>query len=438
MRGLRLIVTVAGAAAVLGLAGCGDDPAATVGSTSDAKKAEQYTTTEAPPETDGGLATDSDTSTTADDESPAAGTDLAAAPDGVAVISNGSGFTIVKTPTAPSGEYDESTATAYTASGRELATLPMGAFTLDCGIADVRIGDSQRLIVTALVSTSPAEGIKPEETSTKLTAWDATTGDEVWTIPVNGDAGCEQEEGNMVGFATTYDGKWGIYGGSYPFERTKVIDMRTGKATVSTRHLQVLGNYLVERGTGDRPVSSVVDPATSKVASRLRGIEFYGEPNAAPTGLLESNSASSFAPAGLTDDGQRLVATVDDERLVAYTLPGAAATWRAPKSFDPDIIGDAGGILLASDEPADGPTKVVGLDDRTGEEKWRVPGGEVCGMTGSQFLLGVNGQLAVIDTQTGEQVSYTADGSTCPTLLAGGIGVTRNSSGATVTQALEP
>jgi len=58
---------------------------------------------------------------------------------------------------------------------------------------------------------------------------------------------------------------------------------------------------------------------------------------------------------------------------------------------------------------------------------------------GSEALLSVSGQLAIVGLRSGRQLSYSAAGSQCPDILPGGIEVSYPSAGGTVvTQAMTP
>jgi len=66
------------------------------------------------------------------------------------------------------------------------------------------------------------------------------------------------------------------------------------------------------------------------------------------------------------------------------------------------------------------------LANHTVEVQWRLPGAGICAITNSRLLLVVNGQLALIDLETGRQISYSED-SVCPTDPPGGMGVSSGS-----------
>jgi hypothetical protein len=54
-------------------------------------------------------------------------------------------------------------------------------------------------------------------------------------------------------------------------------------------------------------------------------------------------------------------------------------------------------------------------------------------------MLSVNQQLAVVDMQSGKQLSYSGEeGGSCPDIRPGGIAVSNDGDGVTVTQVLAP
>lgn len=373
------------------------------------------------------------------------------------VVTNGRGFAIVRSLTDISGDEDveESTVTTYDATGNQLAEIPSGELTGECGAADVMVGGKDRIILTQLLIEKPAEGIEAATTALDLTAWDAETGEKRWTAhlisPTEEEVGCDtsSEDGRLSFFASTHDGRWGVYEG----EESWVIDLSNGRLR-RTREARALGNYLLEyRDHPDDP-RRIIDPSTGEFHGKVERIDFNNEMDAAPGGMFDTQSEGSSPPAGISSDGDRLIAIVEDEddtyeEIAAYDLPGAAVAWTSSRDLAPYIAADAGGVLVVARNDGREPDyerELVGLDDKTGEELWTLPDPEdICGITSSQLLLSINGQLAVIDTRTGKQLSYSEpEDATCPVVLPGGIGVMSGSEdptqehGITITQVLDP
>jgi outer membrane protein assembly factor BamB len=376
-------------------------------------------------------------------ESPAAGTQLAApAGDGAfSVVTNikGDGFTVVRDVVDFNTSEDSSTVTTYAASGDELAEIPAGSLVGDCQAVDVVRADGKRVILTISSTTEPAEGVKAASGSSEMDAWDAATGDQLWTAHLADEPKqCDRVNGSgdgLIGFAATPDGKWGLLDGSI------VIDLATGATHTSDKELHVAGNVLVIRAEYSPLNSSAFDPETVSKIGTFDSFAFYGYPDIAPTGFLETDSDGSSPPAGSSEDGS-VVFGVDDGRIIAYGVPAMTVLWRSPKAFNPYLFGEAGGVLLTTSQDED--SKLVAFDVQTGKHLWSQVVGDICGFTASQLLMVVNGQLATLDTKTGKQLSYDADTSDCPDLRAGGIGVQSGSEdptqehGVTITQVLEP
>lgn len=106
-----------------------------------------------------------------------------------------------------------------------------------------------------------------------------------------------------------------------------------------------------------------------------------------------------------------------------------------PERHDTKIADDEGAALVGSDNASD----LYGLSDATGTVMWKstaASGGTVCDVTSNAILLRINGQLAVLNSKTGQQESFNSSQSSCPITLPGGIAVERGGGGLTVTQAL--
>lgn len=379
-------------------------------------------------------------------KAPEPGTELAAVTGSGAfsVVTNvpGEGFSIVRNLVDINSDEDQSTVTTYDASGAELAQIPAGSFVGDCQAADIVRADDTRIILTIASSTAPAEGIEPESSTSALDAWDATSGEKLWSADLGDEAwDCDpvNDSGDgIIGFAATPNGRWGIVGGGNG--ETLIIDLATGDLHESERELHVTGNVLTVRAEYSPLNSPAFDPETVEKVGTFRGFKFYGEPNMAPTGLLDTASVGSSPPAGSSQDGSIVFGL--DEHVVAYSVPDMRVAWKGRGDFEPYLHGEAGGVLLTTSQEDD--AKLEALDVETGERMWSVPAGDVCGFTNSQLLLAINGQLATIDMNSGEQLSYSDEGDECPDLRAGGIGVEMGSidpleeHGVTVRQVLSP
>ena len=183
---------------------------------------------------------------------PSAGANLASVsgPGRVNVIANvqGRGFNVVDSVLGDNYD-DESTLRAYAADGTPLAELPAGSFTGECGTADV-INSQGRLLITEQIKTVQAQGINPATHSLVLTAWNATSGNKVWTAtPISSSTdtmSCGAFDGNLQNFSATLDGKLGVLQWPQPkSDVDDVIDLTSGKLYPRANLQGTLGNYVV-------------------------------------------------------------------------------------------------------------------------------------------------------------------------------------------------
>jgi len=349
------------------------------------------------------------------------------------VISGGHGFSIVDSLYDLGSQQDQSTVTAYDAAGDKLGELAAGSLTGECGAADVAVPGKGRLILGYLVTDTPAQGIKPATSSTAMLAWDATTGAELWSTPLPSDSDpqCQAYDGNLDGFAATVDGRWGVIQGG-------VIGLADGTFRSDPKALGIISDYVIETSNtawgDDSPTYYVTDPATgAKLGRILNDGTANGTVSGHQDGHISFGDSKDLAPqhqAGITAAGRQLFAdpafdgSAPGPHIFAYALPSMKVLWESSKSFDPSIEGEGGGILVMSlNDCVPGDVScVVGVDDRTGRRLWKLPVGGICAVTTSQMLMKINGQYAVIDVKTGQQLSYAdAHSDDCPSLLPGGI-----------------
>jgi hypothetical protein len=386
------------------------------------------------------------------------------------VIANlqGQGFDVVDS--LLDGNNDESTVHAYDAGGTSLATIPAGSLTGECGAADV-VNSKGRLLITELIKTVPAAGINPATNSLVLTAWDATSGDKVWTAtPISSttDAlSCTAFDGNLQNFSATFDGRWGVL--EWPLSTTDVsdaIDLTNGTLYPRSDLQGTLGNYVVV-GTdhtyfdGEPNIARLAIPGAWQKLGRFK--LGTGDPGDVPldpgefvpTGQLANQDYSDPPVMEATPEGTELIGIVGNATdsialtVNAYALPSARLLWslKTPR-YDTDTleaVNASVAIIGRSQNGGDGTTTLMALDVKTGNVVWKtnIGGGALCDLTSSQVLVSANGQLATLSTVTGKQLSYETDpyqgsGSpSCPSTVGDGItgvGYTGNQ----VTQLLDP
>jgi hypothetical protein len=381
----------------------------------------------------------------------------------------GMGFSIVDDAVSLQGEgqegKDESSVAVYTASGEQLTTLPAVDLTGACGVADVTVPDLGRTILTELVTTHPAAGIKPATSEVALKAWRASTGEPEWSATIAPSAtgpprSCSQYTGSaqadvatLERFVTLPNGRWALVtAGNQPY----VVNLATGKLRADTSAKATLGNYIYDEGSNESP-GYLTDPETGHRVGGEPGlghgreatrIQYYtSELALAPSGLVRTESDGTSPPAVLSSDGERVIGIVEggtEAKLAAYSLPDGAMRWQRP--FSVYLYGDAGGRVIIGEN-----SELVALNDRTGATEWHIPisAADVCGITSHQLLVDTNGQLAILDSTTGRQLSYESGGSEdngsgevqCASILLGGgldAGANSGSGDLTVTQRLQP
>jgi hypothetical protein len=288
-----------------------------------------------------------------------------------------------------------------------------------------------------------------------LTAFDFATGNVTWTArlgsvsPTDDTCGSGAEDGSIVGFSATPDGSWGLVTGA---KQPEVVNLASGALRTDSQAISTLGNYVVDQRRNS-PTFTLTEPATGKYVGSFNtdgtkgGIEFYSGDAIAPTGLFLSDSAGSTAPAGLTADGKTLIAIPGSEpdatmtSIEAYPLPSDHPLWRRKEPFGNfAILGDGGGVLVISETAKSGGAHLYGLDDSSGATRWKLPDAQLCAVTSTEMLLLVNGELAVINIQNGNQLSYSSssNGDYCPNVLPGGLEVETGSGDIIVTQTLQP
>ena len=388
---------------------------------------------------------------------PPAGTVLTTYTGNGEIVPATGGFSILQSDS--SSGTDQSTVSTYDVAGSPLTQIPAGGFTGSCGIADVSPG-GRRLIITALLTTTDAQGVVAATYAESLTAFDARTGATVWTadlVPAQAQQlTCSSSSGELQGFSATQDGAYGaltVHGGT--LQVSTGITLATGALSPKVDLLGALGNWLVT-GTQRRDYSNpdlyvLTTPPTWKglgsfsVGSRA-GLVPMEDPSAITSGRFGGNSSAS----GLSSDGTQLFttqATADNNGtvLIAYALPGMKQTWSqtSKDGVTFELRGSGGNVVVVERHAPDG-TTTEGLNAHTGATLWSLPLVDVCGLSTTQMIVQVNSQTAVIDLPTGKQLSYSGaagnnyGAGSCPALLPGGIAAIDGSAGVAITQVIDP
>lgn len=399
----------------------------------------------------------------------------------------GNGFTMVRDSLEgpANATKDDSTLDTYDAAGNRLASLPAGSFTGDCTAADVQ-NPVGRLIITLLISTTPAQGITPASYALTMTAWNAKTGAKAWSAvlvknqaqSISCPSSGERNGGDLWDFAATLDGKWGVF--ELPIDDAKgniqydAIDLTTGKTYPNENLVGVLGNYVVTgSGTddvGDYPTKLTIaapgggptfgtaagragsDTASPQLSGGDGGLGLEELADTGYTGYTGSEEAAlADTDASVTPNGSYLTAIVNDGNgnswYRGFALPSIKQLWSVPVQDvnNPAIVGISDTALLVT-QGDDGDARLAALDPKTGRQEWaaNVGDGGVCDLTSRQVLVEDNNQLATLSASTGRQLSYKKDpyqdpdGSyLCPNVVENGLSGVGMSSGK-VLQLLAP
>jgi hypothetical protein len=388
---------------------------------------------------------------------PSPGTALATVQDIGATkeISNpqGNGFTAIH-DVLGQNYVEASTLNTYDAAGNQLASLSAGSFTGDCGAADV-VNSAGRLVITLLISTTPAQGITPETYGLTMTAWNATTGSQVWQTTLvpnqNQQIVCPPSMDGIVAdlwdFIATHNGQWGVF--EQPLTAANgdieyvAINLASGKTYPNDNLVGILGNNVVT-GSGtsddgsDQPTTLTVTtpgswatlgtaagPGAQSGNPQLSG-DLAGEGHFYPQDFAVTGYAGS---GGNADEGDDAVATPDGSTLDAiysdgngnswfrgYALPSLKQLWSTPVPADDtdQIVGISNNDLLITTAVtnAGGDTYLLSLNPNTGQQQWKTDissSGSFCDVTSTQILVQANDQLATLSAASGNQLSYETD-----------------------------
>lgn len=403
------------------------------------------------------------------------------------VISNraGDGFTVVH-DLLGTNYTEQSTLETYDAAGNHLASLHAGQFTGDCGAADV-INSAGRLVITLLITITPAQGIAPTSYSLTMTAWNAVTGASVWTAAVvkntTKQVSCPPSgdgiAADMWHFISTLNGHWGVFelppvaNGNISYD---AIDLTTGKLYSNPDLEGVLGNDVVtgsgNTGNNTPTTLTVTTPGSwaplgtvaGQGAHDVDGLQLSGDINSDDEFTPQNYAVTGYTGNyGTPGSGIGAVATPDSDYLVAvysdangnswyggYSLPSLHKLWSIPipPAENEQIVGISDTELLITRGTSTGDTYLLAFDPKTGQQLWKVDignGGSVCDLTSKRVLVAANSQLATLSAATGKQLSYEPDpytdasgDDTCPTVIETGLGGLGTGANNQVVQFLTP
>ncbi|MEV4723107.1 hypothetical protein [Micromonospora humida] len=357
---------------------------------------------------------------------------------------------------------DLSTLQAHDVDGTPIGALPPGSFTGACGAADV-INHGRRLIITLLIKTVPAAGITKETHSLEMNAWDARSGEQVWSAtpvkPTPETLSCQAYDGELQGVATTLDGNWGTILWS---PQSYAVDLRDGRLYPRDDLLGTIGNY-VTIGTNHTVYDGKPNTVSMTIPGEWRNLGTFKTGDTHSSGTLDLARTGRMAETGRSytgSSGESTLSTPDGSIIVtvvgsasygvpyaikAYRLPSAQPLWtiKTPK-YHTDTVHAINASILLFDRAETGAggrdVEYMAVDVRTGKVVWsmKIAGLSTCLLTTRRILIVVNDQFVVLDAATGKQLSYQAgaDGG-CPGFVATGLtGVGRDDMD--VVQLLDP
>lgn len=341
--------------------------------------------------------------------------------------------TVVPGAHTPAGGPTAFEVTSYSlATGEQLATYQPTALQQERGCADqmVRGADGEDILLVEQALTIPAQGVTPASYTIDLTAIDATDGSVLWNAAIPGGSAPEPDDDQCVtagstGWSLSYTAN-GKYALDDEAGTPYLVDLASGAITAEPLATWVLGDWLAqdqnaETGDGASQIG-LIDPASGAKVGTI----------ASNTGVadLTHGGVVSLPAAG----GGMLAVVTDSEQEgaegAAYSLPSGSVAWleKQGSAWDEAVGVDPDTGAMVSYMPLNSGTGVDGIDPRTGAALWTVSDAQYCGMTMGRLYAVANGQLAVLNETTGQQITYNASVSSCPTVLDGIISETSASS----------
>ena len=362
------------------------------------------------------------------------------------IFGSGGGFSVLSASTDGNNK-DTSTFAAFDVSGTMLGMAPTGHYLGGCGGDDVHLPDGRRLLLTELVSSTAPQGIINAKYSLTLQAWDAGTGKAAWTVPLpvaadSTSVDCEaNDDGTLPFVGVTSDNMWAFIADARDSHNGTAVNLATGAARPIKNVEGILGRYFVTGTSSDAQGNSTVSIVSPSGGAPLGSIQtgrddgqasFYADNYVfAVTGVTAGSLSDSDPGTVLTSDGTGFIA--QDDAVTRFDLPTGKVAWRYRSADGGNAIASGGGVVVVDVHTIDGVRYVLGLDEKTGRQLWKLPdiaGSSVCAVTNSQMAVVANSTLATIDIKTGKQLSYRADpyageatgSASCPTSLPGGLG----------------
>jgi hypothetical protein len=318
--------------------------------------------------------------------------------------------------------------------GAALATdSDQASYTPGCKMAMTRRSDGVDILLTIQSETTPAQGINPAHTARSLIASDAATLNRLWSVPIDpgsiGDDYCtvNQMDNSSVDLSNTtwftIDGNWVLLRSLTP---SLVINLNTGAPRKMPEATDVAGRYILAApvGFGETYADkvSVINPVDGSVVGAATGKSAGGDAlmYGAGGGNVTQIGVNSFA----TTYADQTSSIVTQTYVLPSLTPIWSAKWQVASPPLPVTLEPVTGTLIVADIPG-----VTALSAASGAKRWTANVDGICGVASGKVLVLANNQLAVLDASSGRQLSFDAQISQCPTMLADGYAYTMNQDG---------
>jgi len=267
-----------------------------------------------------------------------------------------------------------------------------------CGFGLVRAGD-RSIILDMISAEQPAQGTIKARRAHSLRAIDAATTSVLWTVQVDEGTTDEVEPCNPAGYGLGTPGSvQATLSGRYALFGYNVIDLTNGQLKLIDNAVAVVGDWVVvEDSTHD--LLALVDPDSGATAGTVS--DWFGP------------DQTNYGGGVFVDRDKQ---TLD---LAGYSLPSGAKAWQT--DYDPTsryIVYDKTTNAFVLSDLAYGADEVLAVSAADGQRLWGpIDTDQPCGVADGRLVVSVNGQLAVLDVATGNQLSYDATTGVCPTIL---------------------
>lgn len=313
--------------------------------------------------------------------------------------------------------------TSYDSYGTSRGSVVLAAEDELCGLAPVTV-DGSHGYAALRIATTPAAGVQQATNTVYLDVFDAQNAliaEHEVRAEQQGEATCDvNDEGGVGLLGSSADRSWvGVITTTYqhdlPFT-TYMVEVDDGEITRRGDLFKghVVGNSLAFFcEDADGPATCVYTPDDGSVTRLVT--DHPSDWWSCRLGDFECDYDQGDGTVLVAEEGNMERIRVRDQQTVWTWYGGRSGGFTLPDAATDRVTGN--GFFVA---PWSDPAVVVAVD-AGGAEMWRVDADDVCSAEYGTVLVAANGQLALLDGATGEQVDYTAEFSACPDYLGGGL-----------------